>query len=118
MHKNHEMKLFTYRRFIRELRQHTGLPIIAKPNAGLPDPETGAYDLTPAQYAQAMLACADAGATLLGGCCGTSPEYLRALELIQNGGAAERNPATADWLRGAQRDRGDPAAGCPRPNCG
>ncbi len=65
--------------FIRELAQHTALPIIAKPNAGLPDPETGAYDLTPAQYAQAMLACADAGATLLGGCCGTSPEYLRAL---------------------------------------
>ena len=65
--------------FIRELAQHTSLPIIAKPNAGLPDPETGAYDLTPDQYAQAMLACADAGATLLGGCCGTSPEYLRAL---------------------------------------
>jgi len=65
--------------FIRELRQHTGLPIIAKPNAGLPDPDTGAYDLTPAQYAQAMLDCARAGATLLGGCCGTSPDYLSAL---------------------------------------
>ena len=64
---------------VRELAQHTRLPIIAKPNAGLPDPETGTYDLTPGQYAQAMLACADAGATLLGGCCGTSPEYLRAL---------------------------------------
>ena len=65
--------------FIQELARHTTLPIIAKPNAGLPDPATGRYDLTPAQYAQAMLACADAGATLLGGCCGTNPEYLRAL---------------------------------------
>ena len=65
--------------FIQELARHTTLPIIAKPNAGLPDPATGCYDLTPAQYAQAMLACADAGATLLGGCCGTNPEYLRAL---------------------------------------
>lgn len=65
--------------FIRELARHTTLPIIAKPNAGLPDPSTGCYDLTPSQYAKAMLACADAGATLLGGCCGTNPEYLRAL---------------------------------------
>ena len=65
--------------FIRELAKHTSLPIIAKPNAGLPNPVDGSYDLTPAQYAQAMLDCVDAGATLLGGCCGTSPEYLRAL---------------------------------------
>lgn len=65
--------------FIRELAKHTALPIIAKPNAGLPNPVDGSYDLTPAQYAQAMLDCVDAGATLLGGCCGTSPEYLQAL---------------------------------------
>ena len=65
--------------FIQELAKHTSLPIIAKPNAGLPNPVDGSYDLTPAQYAQAMLDCVDAGATLLGGCCGTSPEYLRAL---------------------------------------
>jgi len=65
--------------FIRELARHTSLPLIAKPNAGLPDPADGSYDLTPAQYAQAMLSCAEAGATLLGGCCGTSPDYLRAL---------------------------------------
>ena len=65
--------------FIRELAKHTSLPIIAKPNAGLPNPVDGSYDLTPAQYAQAMLDCVEAGATLLGGCCGTSPDYLRAL---------------------------------------
>ncbi len=76
--------------FIRELAQHTDLPIIAKPNAGLPDPDTGAYDLTPAQYAEAMLACTDAGATLLGGCCGTSPDYLQALHEALKG----RRPAT------------------------
>ncbi len=65
--------------FIRELAKHTSLPIIAKPNAGLPNPVDGTYDLTPEEYANAMLACADAGATLLGGCCGTSPDYLRCL---------------------------------------
>ncbi len=65
--------------FIRELARHTALPIIAKPNAGLPDPVDGHYDLSPAQFAQAMVDCAQAGASLLGGCCGTSPDYLRSL---------------------------------------
>ena len=75
--------------FIRELAKHTTLPIIAKPNAGLPNPVDGSYDLTPAQYAQAMLDCVEAGATLLGGCCGTSPDYLRALR----DALASRQPA-------------------------
>ncbi|MBQ8150172.1 MAG: homocysteine S-methyltransferase family protein [Clostridia bacterium] len=83
--------------FIRELAQHTSLPIIAKPNAGLPDPVTGSYDLTPAQYAQAMLACADAGATLLGGCCGTSPDYLWALR----DALADHQPAARAAVRGS-----------------
>ena len=76
--------------FIRELAKHTSLSIIAKPNAGLPNPVDGSYDLTPAQYAQAMLDCVDAGATLLGGCCGTSPDYLRAL----HDALAGRQPAS------------------------
>lgn len=47
-----------------------------KPNAGMPDPLTGAYDMGPAAFAKAMLPCLEAGASILGGCCGTDPAYI------------------------------------------
>lgn len=61
---------------VRELCRHTSLPVIAKPNAGLPDPVTGEYSMSPAAFASAIVACADAGASIVGGCCGTGPEYI------------------------------------------
>ena len=64
---------------VREIRENTALPVIAKPNAGLPDPVTGTYGVTAADFAAAMEALAEAGADILGGCCGTDPEYIRAL---------------------------------------
>lgn len=64
---------------LRELCENTRLPVIAKPNAGLPDPETGLYDMAPEQFASALAPAADAGVTIFGGCCGTSPAYIRAL---------------------------------------
>ena len=64
---------------LRELRANTRLPVIAKPNAGLPDPVDGHYDMDPASFAAALLPCLDAGITIFGGCCGTSPEYIRVL---------------------------------------
>ena len=62
---------------LRELCENTRLPVIAKPNAGLPDPETGGYDMGPEAFARAMLPCWEAGATIFGGCCGTTPDYIR-----------------------------------------
>lgn len=64
---------------LAELAQCTRLPVIAKPNAGLPDPATGRYDMGPEAFAAALAPCLDAGVTLFGGCCGTSPEYIRLL---------------------------------------
>lgn len=64
---------------VKELRENTRLPVIVKPNAGLPDPATGAYGMGPEEFAAAMLPIVEAGADLVGGCCGTSPEYIRAL---------------------------------------
>lgn len=64
---------------IREFRAATDLPLIAKPNAGMPDRE-GNYSLSPEDFAQAALALAEAGAEYLGGCCGTSPDFIRALK--------------------------------------
>jgi 5-methyltetrahydrofolate--homocysteine methyltransferase len=82
---------------IREICENTALPVIAKPNAGLPDPMTGRYDMGPEAFAAAMLPCLEAGATILGGCCGTSPEYIRALA-----GALEgKSPAARNFRGGA-----------------
>ncbi len=64
---------------LKELCRNTRLPVIAKPNAGLPDPATGLYDMGPEAFAAALVPSLEAGVTIFGGCCGTSPEYIRAL---------------------------------------
>ena len=75
---------------IREVCGHTRLPVIAKPNAGLPDPVTGRYGMGPEEFARAMLPCLEAGATLFGGCCGTTPEYIRRVREALEGKAPAR----------------------------
>ena len=62
-----------------ELRHWTDLPIIMKPNAGLPDPATGAYTITPETFAEELRPAVDLGVTIFGGCCGTTPDFIRAL---------------------------------------
>lgn len=65
-----------------ELRSATDLPIWFKPNAGLPRTDAeGAlhYDVTPEQMAAQVPQWIAAGARLVGGCCGTSPQHLRAI---------------------------------------
>ena len=64
---------------VQELCRHTRLPVIVKPNAGLPDPVTGAYTMGPQAFARALLPCLEAGASIFGGCCGTSPAYIQAV---------------------------------------
>ena len=66
---------------LRELKPYASIPLVAKPNAGMPhlvDGETR-FDLAPEAFAEASVALIDAGANLLGGCCGTSPAHLAAL---------------------------------------
>ncbi len=65
---------------LKELCENTRLPVIAKPNAGLPDPVTGLYDMGPEAFAAALAPSLDAGVTIFGGCCGTSPAYIEALQ--------------------------------------
>lgn len=64
---------------VRELRRWTDLPLILKPNAGLPDPETGAYTITPEEFAAELRPAVELGVTIFGGCCGTTPDFIRAL---------------------------------------
>ena len=79
---------------LEELRSWTDKPLILKPNAGLPDPATGAYRITPAAFARQMLPALSLGVTILGGCCGTSPDFIRALgTALEKGGEAQPRPA-------------------------
>jgi 5-methyltetrahydrofolate--homocysteine methyltransferase len=65
----------------RRFRQTTGLPIWIKANAGLPQMADGkaVYAQTPQDFASFVPALKEAGASFLGGCCGTTPEFIRAL---------------------------------------
>ena len=63
----------------KELRRLTDIPVFAKPNAGLPDPTTGAYDITCEQFVETLAGYLDEGINMIGGCCGTAPEYIRGL---------------------------------------
>ena len=61
------------------------VPVIAKPNAGMPvmdDQGQAHYSMTPAQFAGSMAKLVQAGASVIGGCCGTGPEYIAALKGI------------------------------------
>jgi methionine synthase I (cobalamin-dependent) len=63
------------------LHAATSLPIWIKPNAGLPEIVAGKaiYHITPEQFVTAALALVEAGASFIGGCCGTNPVYIRAM---------------------------------------
>ena len=65
---------------VDELLEWSHLPLVVKPNAGLPDPATGEYSVSPAQFAASAAALAKKGVQILGGCCGTTPETIAALK--------------------------------------
>ncbi len=64
---------------IGRMREITEAPLLAEPNAGLPRLENGktVYSETPEMMASWLPALREAGATLIGGCCGTTPEHIR-----------------------------------------
>lgn len=61
---------------VKELSQHTDLPIVLKPNAGLPDTVTGEYNITASEFASLMTELIPLGVKIVGGCCGTTPEFI------------------------------------------
>jgi methionine synthase I (cobalamin-dependent) len=68
----------------KRLRAATDLPIWIKPNAGLPEVANGkvVYNITAAQFAAHALNVRLAGADFIGGCCGTSPDFIRELTTV------------------------------------
>ena len=75
---------------IREMGEWTAKPLIVKPNAGLPDPATGQYDMDAAEFARQMEAFTALGVHILGGCCGTTPAFIRALAGLEPAEPEER----------------------------
>jgi 5-methyltetrahydrofolate--homocysteine methyltransferase len=64
------------------------LPLIIKPNAGLPNALTGEYDLGPGEFARQMARFTRLDMRVAGGCCGTTPDYIRALRRALGGDAS------------------------------
>ncbi|MBQ9030573.1 MAG: homocysteine S-methyltransferase family protein [Parasporobacterium sp.] len=68
--------------FVQAMKEVTDLPIIAKPNAGLPQTQPDGsvtYDMSEEEFAASMKKVVEAGAVIVGGCCGTTPAYIRRL---------------------------------------
>lgn len=66
---------------LKEIAKYTSLPIIVKPNAGLPKQRSGEtyYDVLPEEFAKSLLEMVNNGACVIGGCCGTTPAHIRAM---------------------------------------
>jgi len=75
-------------KIIRNMGEVVSIPLIAKPNAGLPvASENGktVYDMSPEIFAEEVQELIAAGAVILGGCCGTDPEYIEKLHQLTDG---------------------------------
>jgi 5-methyltetrahydrofolate--homocysteine methyltransferase len=68
------------------LKSATLLPVLAQPNAGRPKliGDKTVFEMAPAQFADGIAECLRVGARLVGGCCGTSPEHIRAVAEMLN----------------------------------
>ncbi len=67
---------------VSKLRRFVSIPLICKPNAGMPvirEDGIAHYDMEPADFAAVMADCMQMGASLLGGCCGTTPAHIAAI---------------------------------------
>lgn len=61
---------------VSEISKYTDLPLVIKANAGLPDPNSNEYDILPEKFAACVADLLKYGVKIIGGCCGTTPEYI------------------------------------------
>ena len=70
---------------VAKLRRYVRGPLICKPNAGVPtidDKGIANYSQTPEEFAAIVTQCVSNGADIIGGCCGTAPEYISAISIL------------------------------------
>ena len=77
---------------VREIAKYTSLPIVVKPNAGLPD-SFGNYGLSADAFVKEAISLVKAGACIVGGCCGTTPDFIRKLSGALKGVKPGKRPA-------------------------
>lgn len=82
---------------VRQLAEGTDLPILAFPTPGLPQLVKGSvvYDTSPEYFARASMRLVEEGATIIGGCCGTTPEHIRQMRALIDAGPIKRSARAA-----------------------
>ena len=67
---------------LEDMKKYATIPVFAKPNAGMPELENGksVYKMTPKHFADCISDLVDSGANLVGGCCGSSVDHIRAVK--------------------------------------
>ena len=95
----------------RQMAPFSRCPLMTQPNAGLPRVVDGTtvFDVGPEAFAQAMLPTIEAGATVVGGCCGTTPDHIRALRQLVNEQPSPRTACPEDAARSFPNPRYRPA---------
>lgn len=80
---------------LREVMEYASIPVIVKPNAGLPKQKNGEvyYDVEPDEFAETMEEILELGVSAIGGCCGTTPKHIRAM--AEMAGRRKPHPPTA-----------------------
>jgi homocysteine S-methyltransferase len=77
---------------VRQLAEASNLPILAYPTPGLPQLVKGqiTYDIAPEYFAKAAMRLVEEGATVIGGCCGTTPDHIRRMRQLLDSGTVKR----------------------------
>ena len=90
---------------VREMKKYANVPILVKPNAGIPklvDGET-CFPMNPEEFADEMTLIMEDGANIVGGCCGTTPAHIRLLS--QKASGHKPFPIPAEHIRALSTDR-------------
>ena len=93
---------------VSDMAANTRIPIIAKPNAGLPELDENnktVYKMGPDLFTEEMAALVDAGAQILGGCCGTDSRYIDAIVKAFGRGPVKRSESRKDGIRYLSSER-------------
>lgn len=90
---------------VAKMAEFATIPILAKPNAGLPELEDGktVYKTTPEEFAAVGKKLVEAGASVLGGCCGTTPAHIKALKESVTGMQLHQSLKTARRMLASER---------------
>ncbi len=82
---------------VKEFVKWSKIPVFVKPNAGLPDPNSNTYSVTAQDFAKSMAKIIEYGTVkLIGGCCGTTPEYIKELVKVVENKKYSKAPVNVD----------------------